>query len=97
MEITKDDLGKFFYILDYTFDDNEDYLQILRCELVKISKYESYELRGYNKNDIEKETKISVWLKFRDEYYTPNIEEVHRTIEEAAKQLEIRINEINTL
>lgn len=95
MEITKDDLGKFFYILDYTFDDNEDYLQILRCELVKISKYESYELRNPEMPFAEKETKTSIWLKFRDEYYTPNVESVYRTVEEAAKQLKIKINEEN--
>ena len=92
MEITKDDLGKFFYILDYTFDDNEDYIQILRCELVKIIKCESYELRNKKIPFAEKETNTSVWLKFRDKYYTPNIKEVYRTIDEAEKQFKIIIN-----
>jgi hypothetical protein len=83
MKLTKDDLGKFFFI---TESDNKGYREILRCKLVEISITEKHELEG--EKIIVSDTKTYIVLKFRDEFYTPKLKDVYRTLEEVLKVIE---------
>lgn len=83
MKLTKDDLGKFFFI---TESDNKGYREILRCKLVEISITEKHELEG--EKIIVSDTKTYIVLKFRDDYYTPKLKDVYRTLEELLKVIE---------
>ena len=82
MKFTKEDIGKFFYIIDIDFDKKEPYREILNCKLMKFSSYESYELKN---NKIEHKKETYAWLKYRENCYTPNRDCVYRTIEEAVE------------
>lgn len=82
MKLTKDDLGKFFYIIDY---DNEGYIEILRCKLVEIYIIDKHKLE--NEKSIVSNSKIGVMLQFRDDYHTPDIRGVYRTLEEVSKAI----------
>ena len=92
MKLTKDDLGKFFYITEI---DNKGYREILRCKLVEISIPEKYELKGGKIVLSDSETNIV--LKFRDDFYTPKVKDVYRTLEEVLKAIEIVENERNKI
>lgn len=61
---------------------------------MKFSSYESFELKN-NKTEHKKET--YAWLKYREEYYTPNGDYVYRTIEEAVEAFKKRKNERNKI
>ena len=80
MTLTKDDLGKFFYIIEY---DNEGYIQILRCKLIDMYTANKHKLE--NKNNISSNLKIGVMLQFKNDLYTPDIKNIYRTLEETLK------------
>ena len=82
MKLTKDDLSKFFYIIDY---DNEGYIEILRCKLVEIYIIDKHKLE--NEKIIVSNSKIGVMLQFRDDYHTLDIRNVYRTLEEVSKAI----------
>ena len=84
MELTKDDLGKFFYIIEY---DIRGYIEILRCKLVEIIFTNKHELE--DKDTIISNLRTDVVLKFENDYYTPNVKDVYRTLEEVVKAVEI--------
>ena len=84
MELTKDDLGKFFYIIEY---DIRGYIEILRCKLVEISFTNKHELE--DKDTIISNLRTDVVLKFEDDYYTPNVKDVYKTLEEVVKTVKI--------
>lgn len=84
MKLTENDLGKFFYIIEY---DNEGYIEILRCKLVEIYITEKHKLETGNR--ITSYPKTGVMLQFRDNYYTPNIKDIYRTLEEVLKAVKI--------
>lgn len=88
MELTKDDLGKFFYIIQY---DIRGYIEILRCKLVEISFTNKHELE--DKDTIISNLRTDVVLKFEEDYYTPNVKDVYRTLEEVVKAVKIIENE----
>lgn len=90
MELTKDDLGKFFYIIEY---DIRGYIEILRCKLVKIIFTNKHELE--DKDTIISNLITDVILKFEDDYYSPNVKDVYKTLEEVVKAVKIIENENN--
>ena len=90
MELTKDDLGKFFYIIEY---DIRGYIQILRCKLVEIIFTNKHELE--DKDTIISNLITDVILKFEDDYYSPNVKDVYKTLEEVVKAVKIIENENN--
>lgn len=88
MTLTKDDLGKFFYIIEY---DIRGYIQILRCKLIEISFTNKHELED-NNNNITSISKTYVTLKFGEDYYTPNVNDVYRTLTETLEPVKKIIN-----
>lgn len=84
MELTKNDLGKFFYIIEY---DIRGYIEILRCKLVEISFTNKHELE--DRDTIISNLRTDVVLKFEDDYYTPNVKDVYKTLEEVLKAVKI--------
>lgn len=88
MELKKDDLGKFFYIIEY---DIRGYIKILRCKLVEISFTNKHELE--DKDTIISNLRTDVVLKFEDDYYTPNVKDVYKTLEKVLKAVKTIENE----
>lgn len=84
MELTKEDLGKFFYIIEY---DIRGYIEILRCKLIEISFTNKHELE--DKDTIISNLKTDIVLKFENDYYTPNVKDVYKTLEEVSKAVKI--------
>lgn len=84
MTLTKDDLGKFFYIIQYDIDG---YIEILKCKLVEISFSNKHVLE--DKETIVSNLSTYVTLQFRTDYYTPNVKDVYRTLEEVSKTVKI--------
>lgn len=80
MELTKDDLGKFFYIIEYDIDG---YVEILKCKLIEISFYNKHVLE--DKDTIISNLATYVVLQFRTDYYTHSVKHVYRTLEEVLK------------
>lgn len=87
MILTKEDLGKFFYIIEY---DIRGYIQILRCKLVEISFHDKHELE--DDNNITSISNTYVVLKFGEDYYTPNVNDVYKTLIETIQPVKEIIN-----